>query len=1001
MQQHFFWLNWDKPYKYLATALLILLIALITLTSTLIIIGADGLIGWHTFSQKVVVDSISHYVEVGLFNFPVNKQLVVIKEFVSGGEIPSIEVAKHVVLFFIMVLFAIILALITYFNRWGFIGFSILVFFFIIFLHPEMLQIANVGDNWVLAGIFFLLVAPAYYFHSFKTKASFGTRILVMLSAVAIFLAIIVWQSNIASPLNALFSYGILAPYFIVLLFIFLVGHEVVNGFAIAIAGNKDDSGNKRIYHFLIITFIYLLNVLFSYLEITHVIDWSFITLNPIILLAVATIFGIWGISKRFVLYKSVSQHQQIWVLFYLALATITFTTIPYLLFSLEDPMLKIIGDFIIFSQLAFGVAFMIYIVYNFSDVIEKGFAIKDILYKPQNLPHMTYRLVGIVILTALVLLRNINYPIWYSFGGFYNSIAGYFEDQGDKDLSVIFYEKGADLSKNNHKSNYKLGMFYIDSDPKKAINYFDAAASRVATPQAFINKANLESDNGQFFDALFTLQEGFKENPKSIQIQNNLGLQFQKANMLDSAWYYFSKSKKSIVAKNNALTFVLKNNFLINEPDSAYLFSNLNKVGVINAAALGLKPSSLKNTSGDDMMAASLLNNALVNNLIPYTEPSYKSILTVVDSTKNTTFLEELNYALALYELKNERVMDALLRLEKLASLGSERQSIYFETLGLVNMQYKSYNEAERFFLLAIESKQFTSTLYLPQLAMAQSEAGYFDDAINTWQQIENQLNKKDSLQATIMKQVLTSIINSNDSILGNNNSLYLKARYQRLWVDEYSVKLTLDQITNGILKNKLALELAQYYFDAGNNQATKMFYDLIETNAYNGDILKPLLYFNIRMAYAGLIPDLDIHLKNYDDQGYKFGNHKRLEKHFFNTNRAEIPIEQALELAAQNPYFAEGIVWAAQYFKEDADEYRSYNLLQEALDKNPDNRLILEAYMLEAVDMGFSEYATNSLQHYRELFPGNQFYKFQRKLEERKAKFESWGTTEEDYEG
>lgn len=993
MRKHLFWLNWEQPFKHLASFLFIVLLVLITLSIALIGIGAEGLIGWHTFSQKVAVDAISQHVAVGPFNFPFSEQLLVIKEFVSGGELPNTLLAKQISIILILSLLGLVLTVLTYFNRWGFLGFSALIFMFIVFMHPEMLQLINTGDTWILAIIFFWFAAPAYYFHAFKDDASFGVRLISMLGVVSVFILIVLFQSKVDAPLNALFSYGLLAPYLIVLLFIVAVAHEIVNGFALAIAGSKDEPDNKRIYHFLVITFIYLVNVLISYLEITHVIHWNFITINPIILLAIAAILGVWGISKRYVLYKTVSAFQQIWVLLYLALAAMAFTTIAYLLFSLEDPMLKIIGDFTIYSQLAFGIAFMLYIIYNFSSIIEQGHGLSDILYKPQNLPHVTYRLVGVVMLTAFVLMRDIKYPIWYSLGGYYNSIAGYFEDQKEDDLKVVFYEKGADLSKSNHKSNYKLGMHFIDAEPDLAIDYFENASSRIPSPQAFVNKANLESDNGKYFESLFSLESGVKEYPNSTQIQNNLGLQFQKAQMLDSAWHYFSQSKQSAIAKNNALIFVLKNNFEIAKEDSSFLFDELNTVGTVNAAALGLMPASLDDLNGDNMISGSLLNNALVNGLIPYSPSNYKHIRAVVDSTKNPVFSEELNFALAIYELKNERVNDALLRLERLGALGSDKQSTYYETMGLINLQYESFNEAERFFLLAIDSKQpLIPRSFLPQLALAQSEAGYFDDAINTWEKIAEELNQDDSLKATIMVQVLSSIINSNDSILGDDISLYLKARYQRVWVDEYSVKATTDRITSVAVKNQLALELAEYYFDAGNDGATKMFYDLIDAEKDNGEIFESLLQFNVRMAYAGLIPDLNKHLTNYYNQGFDFNESQRLEKAFFGTNRAEIPLEQARELAVQNPYFAEGIVWAADYFKDDEDEYRSYNILQEAMDKNPDSRIILEAYMIEAVDKGFSQYANTALQHYRELFPGDQFYRFQQTLLQHEARFEDW---------
>lgn len=987
MQKYFFWLKWDKPYRILTSILFILLITLILSTIVLISIGHDGLIGWHTYSQKMAVNVVMQTVNVGPFSFPFDEQLYVIKEFVAGGSMPNTVVAKQFALFLTFGLLALILALFTYFNRWGFLVFSGFVFFFIIFLHPEMLRLSSLSDGWILGGVFFIFIGPAYYFQAYNKNASFILRVISMLLATWGFLALVIWQSDMPSPYNALYSYGILAPYLVVILFVLMVGHEVVNGFAMAIAGSKEEEGNNRLNHFMAISFIYLLNVLLSYLQITHVISWNFMTVNPIILLGLASILGVWGIGKRFVLYKKVSDSQQVWVLFYLALAILAFTTITYFLYSLEDPFIKIISDFIVFTQLAFGTAFFIYIIYNFISIIEQGHSLKDILYKPQNLPHVTYRLVGVVILTALVLMRDIKYPIWYSLGGYYNSIAGYFEDQGDNELASIFYEKGADLSKKNHKSNYKLGMITIDSDKDKSIEYFDVASSRLPTPQAFVNKANLESDKRNYFEALFTLQSGIVKIPNSIEIENNLGLQFSKSNVLDSAWYYLSEARGLHAAQNNALAFVLENNFSISATDSSLLFSNLDNSGKANAAALGVVPNDLSKLDGNNMMSAVQLINALSNQSIPFDSSSYNSIISIIDSTTNDLSSEQLNYALAMYEFRNEYVSKAVDRLQNLTALGSDSQAKYFETLGIINLYYESYDEASINFYLATEGKQLGHKSFLTPLALAQSEGGYFNEALTTWYLIEQQGTKKEADKASIMINVLNSIINQNDSIIGGDIGLYLKARYQKLWVDEYAVKATLDLIEDVSIRNELALELAKYYFSAGNVVSTKLFYDLIDPSINSTIIMQPLLEFNIRLAYAGSLPDLDTQIQNYYKAGFQFSNDEQLEKVFFETNRAEINEDFAERLGNQNPFFAEGVVWAASYFTNDSDEYKSYNLLQEALGKNPNDRLLLEAYILKAVDVGMDRYATNSLQHYRELFPGDTYYNFDRKVADKRS--------------
>ncbi len=991
MKKYFFWLTWEQPLRQLASLLFGVLVLLIACSTLLIIIGPDGLLGWHTFSQKSAVDVISQTVNVGVFSFSYTEQLMVIKEFVSGGEMPNTVFAQQVVMLTILALFTLILVLITYLNRFGFIIFSTLVFFFIIFLHPEMLKLADVNDNWILSGTFLFFIGSAYYFQAYGKNVEFGLRLIIMFFVMSAFIGFILLGSNVNAPLNFLFSYGILAPYLVLLLFIFMVGHEIVNGFILAIANTKQEVGNNRIKHFLAISVIYLINVLLSYLQITHVIDWSFITVNPIFLLSVAAILGVWGISQRFILYKKVNSSQQVWVLLYLAIAVISYCIITYLLFSLEDPFLKIISDFIIFTQLAFGSAFLLYVLYNFISIIEQGHSIKNILYKPQNLPHVSYRVLGVAILTGLVLMRDINYPVWYSLGGYYNSIAGYFEDTGNDELAAAFYERGADLSKRNHKSNYKLGMFQIDDNRKKAIEYFGVASERVPTPQAFVNKANLEASLNNYFDALFTLQEGARELPNSIEIRNNLGLQFGKSSILDSAWHYFSEANSFKPSQNNALAFVLKNNFSISAQDSSFLFSNLNKVGLINAAALGFKFRIEENFSGEDMLSAALLNNALIHELIPYSPASYMLIKQVVDSTKNEATFEELNYALAMYELANEQVLNAFNRLQKLSSLGTAKQSEYLEILGLINLEEGSYTKAEEYFLLANEHRASGQKTYFTQLAVAQSEAGYFTDAIQSWERVKAEESPADSLKAVVMIGVLESILNQNDSIQANDISLYLKARYQRLWVDEFEVKSTFERITDTSLKNELALELASYYFNSGNKSATKLFYDKIDVELNSETILEPFLKLNIRLAYDGLVPDLETQVNNLHEAGFGFSKKERLEEAFYTANRKEISEETAEMLGTQNPFFAEALVWAAQYYKKDSDSYRSYNLLQGALNYNPDNRLLLEAYILEAISIGLEQYANNSLQHYRELFPGDLFYSFLQKVEQERAAFDA----------
>jgi hypothetical protein len=69
-------------------------------------------------------------------------------------------------------------------------------------------------------------------------------------------------------------------------------------------------------------------------------------------------------------------------------------------------------------------------------------------------------------------------------------------------------------------------------------------------------------------------------------------------------------------------------------------------------------------------------------------------------------------------------------------------------------------------------------------------------------------------------------------------------------------------------------------------------------------------------------------------------------------------------------NPYFEEGIIAAADFFKrEDEDKMKPYNILVEAIQINNNSYRLLKAYAEEAERMGFDEYAANARQRMQDI--------------------------------
>ena len=73
---------------------------------------------------------------------------------------------------------------------------------------------------------------------------------------------------------------------------------------------------------------------------------------------------------------------------------------------------------------------------------------------------------------------------------------------------------------------------------------------------------------------------------------------------------------------------------------------------------------------------------------------------------------------------------------------------------------------------------------------------------------------------------------------------------------------------------------------------------------------------------------------------------------------------------LATYNPFYEEGIISAARYFKSHSgDSMKAYNILTDAIHVNPGSVRLLTAYVAEAVRMGFDEYAASAAQQLEAL--------------------------------
>jgi len=73
---------------------------------------------------------------------------------------------------------------------------------------------------------------------------------------------------------------------------------------------------------------------------------------------------------------------------------------------------------------------------------------------------------------------------------------------------------------------------------------------------------------------------------------------------------------------------------------------------------------------------------------------------------------------------------------------------------------------------------------------------------------------------------------------------------------------------------------------------------------------------------------------------------------------------------LSTYNPYFEEGIIAAADFYrKQNKERLKPYTILAEAMQINGNSIQLVKAYIAEAVRQGFDEYAASASQQLNEL--------------------------------
>ncbi len=975
MESLWFWRKWPTTYQrtwYFIAG--IFMLSLLFLWSSYFV-GIDAVIQWDTVEDQKIVESTIHTFNVGPFELNVPGDNYLLSQYFNGTNITPNVGASYLFLAVIIICAIVLLTVFTTLERfWYFVAMGLFILF-VVSLRLEVLSIFGLRNQIPTIATLVLLGGVSFFFNRIKPSTSLPIRFSAFLAIVFVLALIIKFFAGVEYPMLHLAVTAYTPGLIISVLFIFMIAHEVVASFVfLASQGNS-----KSFVHLFVITFIYLFNVFITYMHEAGLIDWNFVYLNIYLLLSVAAILGIWGFKNRQPLYQNIFSFDPFGGYMFVAVGTICFITIGYLIANGNDPAIRVIRDAVIFSQFGYGLIFLLYILSNFAGMLGQNMNVHKVLYRPNRMPYFTFRFAGLIVVLAFVFYSNWKEYVYHSFSGFYNNIGDLYTLLDKQGIAEAYYEQGRSYGFQNHRSSYTLGKIKTIKNDLEAAQYnYEQANGNRPSPYSLANEANLYLWKKEFFKAKEIGKESVRLFPDNGELFTNLGFTYGKIHNLDSAVYAFNKARDNSATKNiaEANFFALMASELIpvNADSILKSFDSKSNATISNALALATifdqnfsVTPDFSNTIKLELPTATLLNNYMVRNAKTIDSTFIANAERIISDSLNIDYREALKAPLAAAYYHKGNVTKALSMLAELAAFSHSYTGKFNYIMGLWSLEQGNPELAASYFDYAIEYGFKNANFYK---AISLSEAQWMNEALIAWDTVAQSGDANQAEIATRMKRIL----NATNTIGFNDSEKYQYCRYKLDVNDSLRFKNILSEIENVNYKAKALLDKTQQAFDLGETRIAIQYFNQISGLELTSEALyKDIQFMELRMLASRKEVRL---LSTQINEGVNFDQTHYLEKTLYTALLNEMSGDTLNAnknfdiVGTYNPYFVEGLIAASTYFREHStDRLKAYTLLAEAIQINNSSVKLLKAYAAEALRVGFDDYAIGALQRVHEI--------------------------------
>jgi hypothetical protein len=976
-----FWENWEpgfqRAFKFFGVVVLTLSIALLIAAWR----SPAPSISWQYLQEREVGEKLIHQFQTGPFALQVAADNIVLTEKLLGNEFTFQIWPVYVYLACTLLGLVILVTVLSTLSRfWFFLGSGFLIFL-LTSLKLELLYVLGQENQYAALFLIVVIVGSGLMFQHYFQTASFLKRLITFAISIVGSFSLLIVLSEVPNPGYFLAVGFIPATVLACALLAIATAHEIIATIIYLIT--RGLKGSNGFTHFIVLSTIYIANLVASYLNDQNYLTWEY-SLNPIILMMVSAILAVWGIRRQ--------QEQMDGFIFYgpygpvaiLGMSIIAFSSSAFFYTTGNDAAITTIRNISLYAHIGFGSIFVLYVISNFGSLLKDNYPVSKVLYKPNSMPFFTFRLAGSIAVLGFVLYNFWQRPINDTKGARDAAIGDYYIVSDNIPMAEGYYKNSDYYAFHNHHANFVLGNIEeARGNTVKARQYYLNAAERRPTQQAYMNALHtLDQSPLKVYAYIDDIKSDF---PKSGVANNALGLVYSKLNQIDSAIYYFNQAKQDdlteATAEINLLATAIRQSLSLNVDSIYQSLDNKEPGPLANTFALANKEQvylnhdvTLSQDTTLNLFTSTLLNNFLVNHADSLDTAFISQVEMLARRPSSSDYFETVITACAHAYYKNGQINRAF-KLMQEATIYTSAQGRNNNTMALWSLDQMAPTEAAKYAEYAF-SQGYPGSLLTHAIAL--TESGRIGEAIMAWDSVR----KSSSLAASADAMVRVLAVQKNMISALSDMEKYAYCRYRLGYADSVQFNSILASITDTDWKARTIFDRSKKLFEWDELKAAINTYNLL-----NGiGIADKKLANNIQrleLQMAAAIGNVDIIKSKI--KGIKWERHRMSEMIFYDAliNLSESDTIKAKQnfnwLANHDYFFVDGVLAASQYVKRTStDPLASYTILANALQANSKSARLLKAYIVEAGAMGFDQYATDAMETLRQVLPEPLFKRF-----------------------